>query len=83
MRKYTPLAGYLRRDPRHYQFPIPNVVWEYKLKPIEFMSQSYLCCQHSHGGTNVSPEMAAKGIHMTVVTVKNIWPDWLKKARHR
>lgn len=70
MRKYTPLIGYLRRNPRHSRFPIPNAVWEYKLTPIEFVLLSYLCCQHSHGSTNVSPEMVAKGTHMTVVTVK-------------
>ena len=34
------------------------------------MILSYLCCQHSHGGTNLFPEMIAKGIHMTVGTVK-------------
>ena len=70
MRKYTPITGWFRRDPRHYRFPLPNAVWEYKLKPIEFVILSYLCCQHSHGGTNLSPEMIAKGIHMTVGTVK-------------
>ena len=62
--------GWPRRDPRHYRFPIPNAVWEYQFKPIEFVILCYLCCQHSHGSTNVSPEMAAKGIHMTAVTVK-------------
>ena len=62
--------GWPRCDPRHYRFPIPNVVWEYKLKPIEFVLLSYLCCWHSHGSTNVSPEMIAKGTHMTAVIVK-------------
>ena len=70
MRKYAPLIGCLRHNPRHSRFPIPNAIWAYNLKPIEFVLLSYLCCQHSHGSTNVSPEMAAKGIHMTVVTVK-------------
>ena len=70
MRKHTPIIGWPRRDPRHYRFPLPNAVWEYKLKPIEFVILSYLCCQHSHGGTNLSPEMIATGIHMTVGTVK-------------
>lgn len=70
MRKYTPLIGCLRRNPRHSRFPIPNAVWECKLKPIEFVLLSHLCCQHSHGSTNVSPEMIAKGTHVTAVTVK-------------
>ena len=70
MRNRRLSIGWPRRDPRHYRFPLPNAVWEYKLKPIEFMILSYLCCQHSHGGTNLSAEMIAKGIHMTVGTVK-------------
>ena len=70
MRKYTPLVGCLKRNPRHSRFPIPNAIWAYNLKPIEFVLLSYLCCQHSHDSTNVSPEMVAKGTHMTVVTVK-------------
>ena len=70
MRKRHLSVGWPRRDPRHYRFPLPNAVWEHKLKPIEFVILSYLCCQHSHGSTNLSPEMIAKGIHMTVGTVK-------------
>ena len=66
MRKHTPIIGWPRRDPRHYRFPLPNAAWEYKLKPIEFVILSYLCCQHSHGGTNLPPEMIAKGVHLTV-----------------
>ena len=70
MRKYTPIIGWPRRDPRHYRFPLPNAVWNYKLKPVEFVLLSYLCCQHSHGGTNLSLEMIAKSIHVTAGTVK-------------
>ena len=70
MRKHRILIGWPRRDSRRYRFPLPNAVWEYKLKPIEFVFLSYLCCQHSHGSTNLSPEMIAKGIHITVDTVK-------------
>ena len=70
MRKYTPLIGCLRHNPRHSRFPIPNTIWAYNLKPIEFVLLSYLCCQHSHGSTNVSPEMIAKGTHVTTITVK-------------
>ena len=70
MRKRRLPIGWPRRDPRHYRFPLPNAVWKYKLKPIEFVLLSYLCCQHSHGGPNLSPEMVAKGVHLTVGTVK-------------
>ncbi|MDE6590358.1 MAG: helix-turn-helix domain-containing protein [Oscillospiraceae bacterium] len=70
MRKRRLSIGWPRRDPRHYRFPLPNAVWEYKLNPIEFVLLSHLCCQHSHGGTNLSPRMIAKGVHITMVTVK-------------
>ena len=70
MRKRRHPIGWPRRDPRHYRFPLPNAVWEYKLKPIEFVILSYLCCQHSHGDTSLSSEMIAKGVYLTVGTVK-------------
>ena len=70
MRKRRLPIDWPRRDSRHYRFPLPNAVWEYKLKPIEFVILSYLCCQHSHGGKNLSLEMIAKSIHVTAGTVK-------------
>lgn len=70
MRKRRTPFGWPRRDPRHSRFPIPNAVWEYQLKPIAFVILSYLCCQHSHGGANLSPEMIAKGIHKSEGTVR-------------
>ena len=70
MRKRRLPIGWPRRDPRHYRFPLPNAMWEYKLKPIAFVILSYLCCQHYHGDTGLSPEMIAKGAHLTVGTVK-------------
>ena len=70
MRKRRLPISWPRRDPHHSRFPLPSAVWEYKLKPIEFVILSYLCCQHSRGGANLSAEMIAKGIHMTVGTVK-------------
>lgn len=69
MRKHRIPTSWPRRDPRHYRFPIPNAVWEHRLKPIAFVILSYLCCQHSHGATNPSPEMIAKGIHKSESTV--------------
>lgn len=55
---------------RHYRFPIPNTVWEYQLKPIEFVLLSYLCYQHTCGKAALTPEMIAKGVHKSVGTVK-------------
>lgn len=70
MRKHRVPFGWPRQDPRHYRFPLPNAVWEYQLKPIAFVILSYLCCQHAHGSASLSPELVAKGVHMTMVTVK-------------
>lgn len=70
MKKYLLPMSWPKRDPLHYRFPIPNSIWEHRLKPVEFVLLSYLCCQRSHGNTALSPEMIAKGIHMTAATVK-------------
>lgn len=75
MRKHRIPIGWPRRDPRHYRFPIPNAVWEYQLKPIAFVILSYLCCQHSHGGASLSPEMVAKGVHKSESTVQKYLSD--------
>lgn len=70
MRKHRIPIGWPRRDPRHSRFPIPNTVWEHRLKPIAFVILSCLCYQHSHCGANLSPEMVAKGIHKSEGTVQ-------------
>lgn len=66
-RRSTPI-GWPRRDPRHYRFAVPNAVWEYKLKPVEFVIFSYLCYHRTPGA--FTPEMIAAGVHMTASTVK-------------
>ena len=68
MRRRTTLIGWPRRDPRYYRFAMPNAVWEYKFKPIEFVIFSCLCYRHTLGV--LTPEMIATGVHMTAVTVK-------------
>lgn len=71
MRKHHLPLGWSRRDPRHYRFTMPNKVWEYKLKPIEFVIFSYLCYHHAHGqGKRLTPEIAAEGVHRSPATVK-------------
>lgn len=68
MRRRTMPIGWPRRDLRHYRFALPNTVWEYKLKPVEFVIFSYLCY---HPSTNtLTPEAIATGIHLTTGTVK-------------
>lgn len=66
-RRRTPI-GWPRYDPRHYRFAMPNAVWEYNLRPVEFVIFSYLCYYPS---TNtLTPEAIATGIHLTTGTVK-------------
>lgn len=66
-RRTTPIA-WPRYDPKHYRFTMPNAIWEYSLKPIEFLIFSYLCYYGSAGIP--APEMIASGVHMTLATVK-------------
>ncbi len=54
------------RDSKQHRFSLPNKIWEYSLKPIEFMIFSYLCCYQSHHLSNVvTLEVVATGIHTT------------------
>ncbi len=68
MRRRSAPIGWPRRDPRHYRFAIPNAVWEYQLRPAEFVIFSYLC-YHSSTSEPTLKEIAA-GVHMTTNTVK-------------
>ena len=71
MRRHHVPIGWPGPDPRRCRFPLPNVVWEYDLKPVEFVILSCLCC-HSHycNDEKVSTEAVAKAVHMTTGTVK-------------
>ena len=68
MRRCATPIGWPRRDPRHYRFAVPNAVWEYKLKPIEFVIFSYFC--YCNLARTLSPDVIAAGVHMTAGTVK-------------
>ncbi len=67
MRQHTPLSAQLRRDPRRYRFAMPNAVWEYTLRPVEFVLLSYLCCYQDQV---FDLNRIAKGVGMAVGTVK-------------
>ena len=68
MKRYTAPIGWPRRNLRHYRFTLPNAVWEYKLKPVEFVIFSYL---YYHGSASTpTPEIIATGVHLTTGTVK-------------
>ena len=70
IRRSTPI-GWPRRDPRHYRFAIPNAVWEYQLRPAEFVIFSYLCYHSSHSQVSQSTlEMVAEGVHLSMGTTK-------------
>ena len=66
-RRKTPI-GWPCRDPQHYRFAVPNAVWEYKLKQVEFVIFSCLCYHRTLGV--LTPEMIAADVHMTATTVK-------------
>ena len=68
MRQRTTPIGWPRYDPRHYRFVMPNAVWEYKLRPVEFVIFSYLYYRHTPD--ELTLETIAGGVHMTVGTVK-------------
>ncbi len=72
MRKHRAPLGWPRRDPRHYRFAVPNEVWEYKLRPTEFLILSYLCYRQTHDreSTVVSAKAVADSLHLTTATVE-------------
>ena len=77
MRRCATPIDWPRRDPQHYRFALPNAVWEYKLKPVEFVIFSYLC-YHASTGTP-TPEIIATGVYMTAVTVKKYLDSLIAK----
>ena len=77
MRRQSTLIDWPRRDPRHYRFAIPNAVWEYQLRPAEFVIFSYLC-YHSSTSELTLKEIAA-GIYMTTSTVKKYLDSLIAK----
>ena len=68
MRRRAMPISWPRRDPRHYRFAMPNSVWEYKLKPIEFLIFSYLC--YCRSADALTLEAVTSGVHMTVPMVQ-------------
>ena len=77
MRRRAMPISWLRRDPRYYRFTMPNAVWEYKLKPIEFVIFSYLCYYSST--KTLTPDVISAGVHMTAGTVKKYLATLLAK----
>lgn len=81
MRRYAKLFGWPRRDPRRYRFQISNKVWRYRLRPVELVIFSYLCYHDSCSQvSSVTPEVIAKGVHVTAGTVKKHLTALVNKA---
>ena len=72
MRKHRAPLGWPRRDPRHYRFAVPNEVWEYKLRPAEFLILSYLCYRQAHDRERktISVQAVADSLQLTAATVE-------------
>lgn len=72
MRKRCTPLGWPQRDPRHYRFAVPNEVWEYKLRPTEFIILSYLYYRQSHDREKkvVSAKAVADALRLTVATAE-------------
>ena len=77
MRRHSTSIGWPRRDPRHYRFAIPNAVWEYQLRPAEFVIFSYLCYHRST--SKLTLEEITAGVHMTTSTVKKYLDSLITK----
>ena len=77
MRRRSAPIGWPRRDPRHYRFAIPNAVWEYQLRPAEFVIFSYLCYHRST--SKLTLEEITAGVHVTTNTVKKYLDSLIAK----
>ena len=77
MRRRTTPICWPHRDPRHYRFAIPNAVWEYQLRPAEFVIFSYLCYHRST--SKLTLEEITAGVHMTTSTVKKYLDSLITK----
>ena len=71
MKRRKFLIGWPLRDSKRYRFAIPNKIWKYKLKPIEFIIFSYLChCRSNQPTGIISPDDIARDVSVTAGTVK-------------
>ena len=63
--------GCPKRDSRRYRFALPNEIWGYKLKPVEFVIFSWLCYRSSHGQAGApTSEVVAECVHLSKNTAK-------------
>lgn len=80
MKKHRVPLGLPKPDPRRYRFAVPNEVWEYKLRPTEFVIFSYCCYRKSHDREKISRKAMADTLHLTDATVKKHLTDLAGKG---
>ena len=75
MRKHRVPLNWRKPDVRRRRFPLPNSVWEYKLRPIPFVILSCLCSCYARGQDSaLMPETIARRIHLALSTVEKYLP---------
>lgn len=81
MRKHRASLGWPRRDPRRYRFAVPNEVWEYKLRPVEFVIFSNRCYWQTYGKDEkaISVKSAADSLCLTAATVEKHRASLIRK----
>jgi len=72
MRKHNAALGWPRHDSRRYRFAVPNEIWEYRLRPVEFVIFSHLCYWQTYGKEEnmVSVKATASSLRLTAATVE-------------
>lgn len=81
MRRYSPLIGRPMCGSKQQRFPIPNEIWNHKLKPIELMIFSYLChCQNHNQPERLTLETIANNVHSTISTVRKYIESLISKG---
>jgi len=73
--------GWTCWDSKRHRFSLPNKIWEYKLKPLEFVIFSYLCYYYNHYSAGIlTPEMIAADTYVTANTIKKYLPALMSKG---
>lgn len=81
MRRHSPLIGQAMQNSKLHRFSIPNEIWVYRLRPIEFMIFSYLCYFQSHNLLgDLTLKMIANSVHTTANTVKKYIDSLIDKS---
>ncbi len=82
MRKHRVPLGWPRRDPQRFRFAVPNEVWEYKLRPVEFVIFSHLCYWQTYDKEKktVGAQAMADSLHLAAPTVEKHFSSLVSKG---